>query len=143
MALEIPIDPSWNEDLARWRAGEVWSEIRTREQDDTDLHDLYRTNGDGQAMPHRCQSLWLIDPMDPQNGATRFGIGPHRLSSPADTANEDWFRAEGRLLQMSLPAGCESCTRCRTTLQGDAGPWPVSTSKPGCRACVTSAFPRP
>lgn len=53
-----------------------------------------------------CQSLWLIDPMDPQNGATRFGIGTHRLTPPADIANEDWVKAEGRLLQMSLPAGC-------------------------------------
>ncbi len=53
-----------------------------------------------------CQSLWLIDPMDPQNGATRFGIGTHRLEVPADTAGEDWVRDEGRLVQMNLPAGC-------------------------------------
>jgi ectoine hydroxylase-related dioxygenase (phytanoyl-CoA dioxygenase family) len=52
-----------------------------------------------------CQSLWLIDSMDPQNGATRFGIGTHRMTAPADTSNEDWVKDEGRLVQMSLPAG--------------------------------------
>ena len=52
MALEIPIDPSWNEDLARWRAGEVWSEIRTQEQDATDLQDLYERTGMDKPMPN-------------------------------------------------------------------------------------------
>ena len=53
-----------------------------------------------------CQSLWLIDAMDQQNGATRFGIGTHKLTPPTDVDTEDWIRSEGRRLQMSLPAGC-------------------------------------
>ena len=53
-----------------------------------------------------CQSLWLIDPMAPHNGATRFGIGTHKLTPPAEIDKEDWVKTEGRLLQMSLPAGC-------------------------------------
>lgn len=53
-----------------------------------------------------CQSLWLIDAMDQQNGATRFGIGTHKLTPPVDLDTEDWVRTEGRLLQKSLPAGC-------------------------------------
>ena len=61
-----------------------------------------------------CQSLWLIDPMNPQNGATRFGIGTHRLAGPEDTSNEDWVRGAGRLLQMSLPAGCVAIYDART-----------------------------
>ena len=61
-----------------------------------------------------CQSLWLIDPMDPQNGATRFGIGTHRLPPPEGTTNDDWVRNEGRLLQMSLPAGCVVIYDART-----------------------------
>ncbi len=52
-----------------------------------------------------CQSLWLIDPMDPTNGATRFGLGTHRLEVPEGTNSEDWVRNQNRLVQMSLPAG--------------------------------------
>ena len=51
MALEMPIDQSWDEDLARWRAGEVWSEIRTQEQDDTELQDLYERTGMDKPIP--------------------------------------------------------------------------------------------
>ena len=61
-----------------------------------------------------CQSLWLIDSMDPRNGATRFGIGTHRLSAPDNTPLEDWVRDEGRLVQMSLPAGCVVIYDART-----------------------------
>ena len=64
--------------------------------------------------PEGCQSLWLIDPMNPQNGATRFGIGTHRLAAPEDTSNEDWVRGAGRLVQMSLPAGCVAIYDART-----------------------------
>lgn len=52
-----------------------------------------------------CQSLWLIDSIDPQNGATRFGIGTHRAAPPTQVDKEQWLRAESRLVQMSLPAG--------------------------------------
>lgn len=61
-----------------------------------------------------CQSLWLIDPVDPQNGATRFGVGTHRLKIAADSGSEDWLRDEGRLLQLSLPAGCAIVYDART-----------------------------
>ena len=61
-----------------------------------------------------CQSLWLIDAMDPQNGGTRFGIGSHRLSPPEGTTNEDWARDEERLVQMSMPAGCVIIFDART-----------------------------
>ena len=61
-----------------------------------------------------CQSIWLIDPMDPQNGATRFGIGTHRLAPPENTKNDDWVREQGQLLQMSLPAGCVVIFDART-----------------------------
>ena len=51
MELEIPIDPSWDKDLVRWRAGEVWSEIRTQEQDDAELQDFYELTGMDKPMP--------------------------------------------------------------------------------------------
>lgn len=31
---DVPIDPSWDDDLDQWRAGEVWSTIRSPEQDE-------------------------------------------------------------------------------------------------------------
>ena len=51
IALEEPIDPSWDDDLVRWRAGEIWSEIRTQEQDDTELQDFYERTGMDKPMP--------------------------------------------------------------------------------------------
>ena len=53
-----------------------------------------------------CQSLWLLDDMDPQNGATRFGVGTHKLDVPQDMDIEKWVKEEGRLVQFSLHAGC-------------------------------------
>ena len=72
--------------------------------------------GDGVSVEglQACQSLWLIDAMDPQNGATRFGRGTHQIATPEGTSEEDWLRAEDRLLQMSLPAGCVIIYDART-----------------------------
>ena len=80
-----------------------------------------------------CQSLWLIDPMDPQNGATRFGLGTHRLDVPAGTTNDDWVRDAGRHLQMSLPAGCAVVYDART-LHG------MSTNHEGRRRRALACF---
>ncbi|MEE3258307.1 MAG: phytanoyl-CoA dioxygenase family protein [Candidatus Latescibacterota bacterium] len=86
-------------------------------EDGGEVQSLHR-DGLGQGLPVKglqgCQSLWLIDSMDPQNGATRFGIGTHRLDLPQDTPLEAWVHDEGRLVQMSLPAGCVVVYDART-----------------------------
>ena len=61
-----------------------------------------------------CQSLWLLDSMDPQNGATRFGVGTHKLDVPQEMDIEEWVQEEGRLVQFSLPAGCVVLYDART-----------------------------
>ena len=91
--------------------------VGARGEDGGEVQALHRDGlGAGVAVKglEGCQSLWLIDPMDPQNGATRFGIGTHRQAGPADTANENWVRDEGRLVQLSLPAGCVAIYDART-----------------------------
>ena len=73
-------------------------------RDGGEVQELHR-DGLGQGR-QGCQSLWLLDDMDPQNGATRFGIGTHKLDLPKDANIEEWVKKEGRLAQFSLPAGC-------------------------------------
>ena len=37
MKLEIPIDPSWEEDLSLWRKGEAWSARRPKDEDEAEM----------------------------------------------------------------------------------------------------------
>lgn len=86
-------------------------------RDGGEVQELHR-DGLGQGLPVKglqgCQSLWLLDDMDPQNGATRFGIGTHKLDLPKDANIEEWVKKEGRLAQFSLPAGCVVVYDART-----------------------------
>ena len=64
-------------------------------RDGGEVQELHR-DGLGQGLPVKglqgCQSLWLLDDMDPQNGATRFGIGTHKLDLPKDANIEEWVK---------------------------------------------------
>ena len=49
--LELPLDESWNEDLQRWRAGEVWSETRTKEENEAAMREFHERCGMSDPLP--------------------------------------------------------------------------------------------
>ena len=105
-------------------------------KDGGEVQGLHR-DGLGEGRPveglQGCQSLWLIDAVDPQNGATRFGIGTHKLDLQTDTPIEEWVRKQGRLGQFSLPAGCVLLYDARTLHA-------MSTNRSGRRRRALACF---
>lgn len=51
MALELPLDDSWDEDVERWRAGKVETVVRTAEENAAAMKDFYDTCGLSSPMP--------------------------------------------------------------------------------------------
>ena len=55
MAIEEPIEEDWESDQSLWRSGEVWSEVRTAEEDRMVMRPFEERMGDYQ----RTVRIWM------------------------------------------------------------------------------------
>ncbi len=66
-SLEGPLDESWDEDIARWRAGKIQTVIRTAEENSAALKDLYETCGFSAPMPFSSEE-WVMSVLPFEHG---------------------------------------------------------------------------
>ena len=67
MALELPLDDSWDEDVERWRAGKVETVVRTTEENAAAMKDFYDTCGLSSPMPFSSEE-WAMSVLPFEHG---------------------------------------------------------------------------
>jgi two-component system NtrC family sensor kinase len=92
MALELPLDDSWDEDVERWRAGKVETVVRTAEENAAAMKDFYDTCGLSSPMPFSSEE-WAMSVLPFEHGWVSIR---HK-----DLAEEDMALLHGMTIALS------------------------------------------